>query len=287
MEAYIARRQGRFDESVERFKAALQVDPTSIELIQQFALLEQGLGHWPEAERLYDRAVELAPNDPQQREVKAQFIFLKTGNLTEWKSFLQTLTPGSEAYRNYLSDRIIVAIYERDLPSARASTVEMGDADSFNYWGLIAVSVPAKLFLVEIARLAGDNMDTDEFHRLRETFAQRVAASSDDPKLVGQLALLDALLGHTEQAPAAAESAAQLLPPTKDLIEGVDLQTNLAAVLAWSGQLDRAFQLLDQVAASWFPSYFVYGTFLVDPIWDPLRHDPRYAAILAKLKPKE
>jgi TolB-like protein/Tfp pilus assembly protein PilF len=290
LEAYIDRRQGRFAESVERFTAALQVDPTSLELIQQFALLQEGLGHWPEAERLYGRAIELAPNDPQQREQKANFIFLKTGNLTELKSFLGTLVPGSEDYRNFLTDRIKVAIFERDWPTARACTLEMGDADSFGQWGVGAganLGVPAKLFLVEIARLAGDSLDTDEFHRLRETFAQRVAASSDDPMLLGGLALLDALLGHTEQALPRAERAAQLLPPAKDPIDGVDLQTNLAAVLAWSGQLDRAFQLLNQVAAASFPSYLVYGTFLVDPVWDPLRKDPRYPAILAKLKPKE
>jgi hypothetical protein len=130
-------------------------------------------------------------------------------------------------------------------------------------------------------------MDTDEFHRLRETFAQRVAASFDNPRLLGGLALLDALLGHTERALTAAERSAQLLPLTKDPIDGVNLQINLAAVSAWSGQLDRAFQLRDQVAEASFHSNFDYGRFLVDPLWDPLPHDPRCTAILAKLKPKE
>ena len=287
LEAHIARRQSRFGEAIERFTAALQVDPTSLELIQQFAFLQEGLRHWPEAERLWDRAIEAAPDHPQQRELKALFIFRKTGNLTEWKSFLRTLAPGSEGYRNYLTYRIRVAIYERDWSSARGYTLEMGDADSVGGLGAVPAPVPAKLFLIRIASLAGGNMETDEFRRLRESFAQRVAASSDDPVLLSQLSLLDVLLGHKAQAIAEAEKAAQLLPLTKDPIDGVDLQVDLAAVLARSGELDRAFQLLERVTDG---AYFIspsYGNFLVDPLWDPLRNDPRYATILAKLKPKE
>ncbi|MFY9988012.1 MAG: hypothetical protein WAK31_24875 [Chthoniobacterales bacterium] len=163
----------------------------------------------------------------------------------------------------------------------------MGDADSVGGLGAVPAPVPAKLFLIRIASLAGGNLETDEFRRLRESFAQRVAASSDDPVLLSQLSLLDVLLGHKAQAIAEAEKAAQLLPLTKDPIDGVDLQVDLAAVLARSGELDRAFQLLERVTDG---AYFIspsYGNFLVDPLWDPLRNDPRYATILAKLKPKE
>jgi hypothetical protein len=53
-------------------------------------------------------------------------------------------------------------------------------------------------------------------------------------------------------------------------------------VLAWTGQVDRAFQLLDQLAGR---EYFIslnYGSFLREPS----RHDPCYSTILAKLKPR-
>ena len=96
LEGSIARRQGRFEEAVERLTAALQVDPTSLQLIKQLAFLHLALRHWPEAERLWDQVIELAPNDPQRMDDRARFIFAKTGSLAELKSFLGTLRPGGK-----------------------------------------------------------------------------------------------------------------------------------------------------------------------------------------------
>jgi hypothetical protein len=36
-----------------------------------------------------------------------------------------------------------------------------------------------------------------------------------------------------------------------------------------------------------FPGYVAYGYLLRDPIWDPLRDDPRFEKIVASLAPKD
>jgi len=284
LEAYIARRQGRFAESVQAFEEALRVDPTSLLLIQQFAFLQQSLRHFAEARRLYNRAVELAPYDLQQRDSLATFIFNVTGDLSEFRSVLATVPPDTEDYRNYLTERIQLALFDRDWPQAEALTNSMGESDSWLGFGYVQASVPASCYSILIARVQGLTNHPLTFTRTRDQLAQHLAASGGNPRLLSTLALVDVLLGDNEQARAEAESAVALLPTRKDPVDGPDLQINLATVYAWAGDVDRAFDQLFKLTEVPYLSNLSYGEFKLNPLWDPLRNDPRYAAILANLK---
>jgi len=59
----------------------------------------------------------------------------------------------------------------------------------------------------------------------------------------------------------------------------------LAVIYAWTGDKDRAIQRLAERAK--LPGgYLSYGYLRLDPLWDPLRGDPRFEAIVASLAPK-
>jgi hypothetical protein len=62
------------------------------------------------------------------------------------------------------------------------------------------------------------------------------------------------------------------------------LQVNLALVYGWAGKVDRALDILSRTADLPFIQNFNYGDSLVNPFWDPLRKDPRYREITAKLR---
>jgi TolB-like protein len=286
LEAHVAGRQGRFAESIEYSKRALQLDPTSLELVQQFAFMQEGLRHWSEAQRLFDRAAEIAPNDPQQVDQRAWFLFNKIGDRTAVEAFLDGLAPSSEAYRNFLTDRVQLAIFDRDWARARTLIHEMGDSETTG-WGCVFVNVPAKAFLLEIARLEGGAESMEPYRGLRAQFNQRVVAAGNPPKLLAVLALFDVWLGDNVTACGEAERAAQSLPVDQDPVDGPMLQVNLALVYAWAGKVERALDILSRTADLPFIQSFSYGDSLVNPFWDPLRKDPRYREIMAKLKPKE
>ncbi len=99
-----------------------------------------------------------------------------------------------------------------------------------------------------------------------------------------ELGLIDAYLGHKEDAIREVEKAVELRPISKDATSGPDRVTNLALVCALTGEHDRAIQLLEQVAA--IPYGPAYGDLLM-PDWDDLRSDPRFAKVVASLKPKD
>ena len=62
----------------------------------------------------------------------------------------------------------------------------------------------------------------------------------------------------------------------------------LAVIYAWTGEKDRAIeQLADLADPTKLPgSHVTYGHLRLGPLWDPLRGDPRFEAIVASLAPK-
>jgi hypothetical protein len=52
----------------------------------------------------------------------------------------------------------------------------------------------------------------------------------------------------------------------------------LAQIYAWIGEYDQAFGLLDHLLV--VPNGITIPGLKLDPIWDPLRKDPRFQALL-------
>jgi serine/threonine-protein kinase len=96
--------------------------------------------------------------------------------------------------------------------------------------------------------------------------------------------VVDAALGNKEDAIREGQRAVELMPVSKSAIEGPLLIKNLAIIYAWTGDKDRAIERLTQAAK--LPGDLSYGHLRLNPLWDPLRGDPRFEAIVASLAPK-
>jgi len=63
----------------------------------------------------------------------------------------------------------------------------------------------------------------------------------------------------------------------------------LAVVYAWTGQNDLAIAelitLIDRPAPTNGIVQPTYGDFRLNPLWDPLRNDPRFEALVQRLAP--
>jgi hypothetical protein len=75
------------------------------------------------------------------------------------------------------------------------------------------------------------------------------------------------------------------MPISKDIYDGALVLEGLAQVYAWSGDRDRAIELVQKLLM--MPGYTNYGRLKLHPLWDPLRGDPRFEKIVASLAPKE
>ena len=67
----VTRREGHWDESIAYFEQALAVDPRNVELLAERQRLTRMLRQFPAALKLYDRALDITPNDPDVMALKA------------------------------------------------------------------------------------------------------------------------------------------------------------------------------------------------------------------------
>jgi hypothetical protein len=79
--------------------------------------------------------------------------------------------------------------------------------------------------------------------------------------------------------------AQELLPVTKDALDGSEVMKYLGVIYTWCGEKDLA---LEQIEATLrIPGTLNYGHLKMRPCWDSLRGDPRFEKIVAGLAPKE
>jgi len=177
---------------------------------------------------------------------------------------------------------LVCALAERDAAAARHALIAAGE-NPIN----LGIDVLSNRPFMEgvIARMAKDD------DKARSAFT---AARAEQEKIVQAepnfgppwcvLGLIDAALGHKEEALREGRRAVELLPVEKDAIRGPAMIKYLAMIAAWVGDNDLACQQL--VVAARPPLTVTYGQLKLLPFWDPLRGDPRFEQIVASLAPK-
>ncbi len=282
---YIDRRQGRWNESTENMEHALELDPQNpqnILVLQQLAKSFECLRNYSALRSTLQRALERSPRDQTIRIELARVELDNNANTGPLRSVLQAIAAEDpEAARVFASQSLVVALYDRDSEAATRALTKLSPDASY----VEAAPFPRSWSEGEVARLRGDSAAAAQlFAKARAEVEKLASAEPDNGPVLSVLGMLDAALGQTESAIREGRRAVDLLPLSKDSINGALLMENLAVIYAWCGHKPEA---LDQLAAVVkIPSYLSYGDLRLHPIWDPLRGDPRFEDIVRSLKPK-
>jgi hypothetical protein len=162
----------------------------------------------------------------------------------------------------------------------------MKGGEDDGYFAYAVEPIPIDCYSILIARLRAEQRGANSsFAETRERLNQEFEKSQGPGSLLSQLAVVDALLNQGEAAIAEAKRAVEMLPTSKDAVEGPRIAMNLAVVYAWSNEPDLAFETMGPLTKT--PNGIYYGELKRDPYWDPLRKDPRFEKLLAELAPKD
>jgi lipopolysaccharide biosynthesis regulator YciM len=133
-----------------------------------------------------------------------------------------------------------------------------------------------------IARGLGDNARANTaFLAARERAAAAVQQRQDEARSLIVLGQVDAALGRTADAIREGEHAVELLPTSKDALNGGLILDRLARIYAQAGDVNRAVNFLEKMVT--LPAGPTYGMLKLEQDWDALRGDPRFEALVQKV----
>ena len=282
LDGYINRRRNHWPEAERDFSTAVALDPrnpNAYNLLADTYILQR---RFPEAVQIYDRVRAAGENTPLVRFRQASALFSGTGNLKPFRDALAE-SPSMDVAGGQTPARVMLALIDRNYDQAErflaASPREDFQDIDFSFY------FPRAWFEAMIARDKGDsNRALAAFRSARAILAQRLVVKSEHARTIAVLAQVDAGLGQKELALQEARHAIDLMPISKDAYDGGLVLEGLAQVYTWSGEHDRAIEVLQKLVS--IPSYINYARLKFHPLWKPLRGNPKFENIVASLAAK-
>jgi len=277
----IQRRMGKWPESNASLEKAASLDPKDSWVLQNLALSYQTLRDFDAANKTIDRGLKVNPDGFGLWEIKSKLAIAEKGDLSVAERAFQavkSIPMNNEEKLRIAGGRLDVFLLERKYQEALQEAEGLSD-------GILA-GIPAalcgKYYLVGFARKAlhDEAGARAALLKAKDLVEAQLKQSPDSPDLRIQRAKVLAYLGEKDAALTEAQRATEILPESKDAFGGLEITEGAAEVCAIVGENARAIELLDGLLGR--PSPVTVPLLKLSPMWDPLRKDPRFQALIDK-----
>jgi serine/threonine-protein kinase len=265
----IDRRLNRWADSIRHFSRASELDPRDWRNLYESCITYRILRKYREAEPLADRGIAAFPESADVFRFEKSEAALAQGDTLRARKALESASSPNW----FLLYRM--SLCEHNFAEAERACAGLAEdkAQSANY--------PPSFLHGLIARMQHDTEKARVlFAEARQTYETMLRERGDYPEGLALLAMINAFSGRQEDALRQIRHAVELMPMERDPIAGVELLSQMAIVYAWLGERDKATEQLQAITK--LPDSPSAGELRLNPWWDPLRDDPRFAEILAE-----
>ena len=272
----VERRRGEWDHAVDLFEEALRIDPRSAVRARDLGETYLSVRRYADAERLLDRAIQLAPDWAEPYASKAMLYLIWRGDRAASRAAvslaLTRVSPGRLALALLAPDAISAAPLTADTAFATAvAAIGPGsfEGDTARYHLLAAEAAGVR------RNRAGERAHADS---ARTLLAALVSAAPDDPTLLARYGVTLARAGRGGEAIRAGRRAVELLPPERDAQSAPSVRVHLARIYVLVNQPAPALELLAPLTK--VPSWISPDELRSDPTWAALRSHPLFPQLV-------
>ncbi len=282
--AFIERRLGQWPQTLDSLQRAIAISPRDSLLLDEYGSTQMMLRRNTAGNPNMAKALEIDPADSNAKDFLLRSRLFGSGDIAGARAAIDPPPAWRIPYHNLLAGdlfnlvnaRVYPDLFERHFDAAlRLWDSAPHDSDEERFTQRVA--------RVAIKLVAGERASQlAECSSLQPMLLAQIKQQPDSLSALQQTSWIELCLGHNAEAVAAARHATEVLPLSKDAFFGVYQLEGLAEIDAHAGAPDEALKLLDQLLSVPAGQSVTVERLKRDPLWDPLRKDPRFDALIKR-----
>jgi TolB-like protein/class 3 adenylate cyclase/Tfp pilus assembly protein PilF len=270
---------GKWTEAFDTLNRARALDPRGADTLGRCLALLFLTRHYDERRPLFYQMAAVRPPDIQLSGNQAMVTFMATGATAEMEALLAAQPP-SERLANHDVIDLFAEWYYYQGDAAAVIRLWEGSGPNWQFgWS------DARYDLISVAaaylKLGDQDKARPLLERNRDLLAKQLAQEPDNAFKWCDLGLTYAMLGEKKAALDLIPKVRELVAQSNNVIEVANREADIAIVLAWCGEKDKALAEIAPVLRKPSNNLFARVNVMRNAIpWRPLQGDPRFSALL-------